>query len=631
MLQTINDKAKGWVAYAIVIFISIPFMLFGIGSYLDGGEKVVAATVNGEEIDISTVTTAALQQKQRLTSIYGELPPQLNDKAIKQQVLDDLITRELLKQSAAEYGYRASDAEVGEMIRGLPTFQKDGQFDETTYQQLLTANRLTPATFEQQTRDDLTLQQLTSAIAATGFVPKQQAALYQSLVNQERTGQTYTINAEDYKAKVVTDAESLKAYYDDNTSRFMSEERVKLDYLLVDQAQIAKGLDVTDEQLQAYYDENAALYRKPEQRKVSHILVDLVKQDKAAAEKRAKALSEQITKDATLFETLAKTDSDDTVAAEQAGDMGFVDLSTMDPAFANAAAALKVGEVSAPVLTEAGYEIIKLTDLKPEVLPSFEEVKPQVDTAYRQASAEKVFFENTETLQTLAFENDASLEPAANALGTEIVTSDWISRNTGGDIGESAKVREAAFTAEVLSDRLNSAMIEISPSKAVVVRINSHEDAAVKPFADVEKEVTDAYVVSKSRKMTLTDGEALLAKMQKSQDWTALETVAELKSENVKPFEKLKRNDRKVGAQIVQEAFKMQAASADGKVSFSNTILPNGDYVIIGLSKVTDGDKEVSKGGLASFKAEISRREQSALLKAMREQAEVVVNDSALE
>lgn len=37
MLQTIHDKAKGWIAYAIVGFISIPFALFGINSYMEGG------------------------------------------------------------------------------------------------------------------------------------------------------------------------------------------------------------------------------------------------------------------------------------------------------------------------------------------------------------------------------------------------------------------------------------------------------------------------------------------------------------------------------------------------------------------------------------------------------------------
>ena len=101
--------------------------------------------------------------------------------------------------------------------------------------------------------------------------------------------------------------------------------------------------------------------------------------------------------------------------------------------------------------------------------------------------------------------------------------------------------------------------------------------------------------------------------------------------EDVQVFEKLKRNDRKITPQIVAEVFKMNAADSEGKVAFSNIILPNGDYVAIGLSDVVNGPAEVSAGGLASFKADIARREQDALLKAMREQAEVVINQAALE
>jgi len=627
MLQTINDKAKGWVAYAIVIFISIPFMLFGIGSYLDGGEKVVAATVNGEEIDSSALTTATLQQKQRLQSIYGSLPPQLDDKTIKQQVIDDLVNRELLKQSVDTYGYRASNAEVGESIRSMPTFQKDGKFDQTTYQQLLTANRLNAATFEQQTRDDLTLQQMTRAISSSSLVPKQEAGLYQSLVEQERTGQTYTIKADAHKAQVVPDKDKVKAFYEANTSLFMTEERVKLDYVLVDQDVIAEGIEVTEEDLQKSFEENATLYRKAEQRKVSHILVSVEKHGKEGAEKRAGDLYAQIVAKEKEFDELAKTESDDTLAI----DMGFLELRDMSPAFAEAAGKLKIGEISAPVLTPAGYEIIKLSEIKPEVIPEFAEVKDKVQEAYQAAEAGKVFIEKIEALQTTAFENDASLDPAAEAVGDAIVTSDWITRNGGEGIGKEAKVRTAAFSPEVKTEGINSSLIELSPTKALVVRLNTHEDAAAKPFAEVEKEASDAYIAAEARKLTLAKGEALLADLQKTNDWTALETIPELKTEDVQTFEKIKRNDRKISPQVVAEVFKLNPPEKEGSSAFSNIITANGDYVVIGLSSVVNGSSDVSTGGLASFKAEIARREQDALLKAMREQAEVVINQSALE
>lgn len=628
MLQTINDKAKGWVAYAIVIFISIPFMLFGIGSYLDGGEKAVAATVNGEEIPTSLLTTATLQQKQRMQSIFGgALPPQYNDRTIKQEVIDDLVNRELLKQSVDANGYRASNAEVGESIRSMPTFQKDGKFDQTTYQQLLTANRLNPSTFEQQTRDDLTLQHMTRAVSSSSLVSKQEAGLYQSLVEQERTGQTYTIRADSFKSEVVPDKEKVKAFYESNTALFMTNERVKLDYLLLDQDKIAAGIEATDDQLKQNFEENAQLYRTAEQRKVSHILVSVEKHGKEGAEKRAGDLYAQLTAKEKEFDELAKTDSDDTFAV----DMGFIELQDMNAAFATAAGKLKIDEISPPVLTPAGYEIIKLTATKPEIIPEFATVKDKVKKAYQTAEASKIFIDKIESLQTTAFENDASLDPAAEAISDEIVTSGWITRAGGEGIGTEIKVREAAFSPEVKTERINSSLIELSPTKALVVRLNLHEDTAAKPLAEVEKEVSDAYIAAEARKLALAKGETLLADLKKTNDWKALETIPQLKTDDVESFDKLKRSDRKLPPQIVAEAFKMNSAETDGQSAFSNIISSNGDYVVVGLSGVVNGPSEVSKSGLDSFKAEIARREQDALLKAMREQAEVVINQSALD
>jgi peptidyl-prolyl cis-trans isomerase D len=50
MLQEIRERAQGWVAWAIIILISIPFAFWGIDSYFGGGAEPVVASVNGTDI-----------------------------------------------------------------------------------------------------------------------------------------------------------------------------------------------------------------------------------------------------------------------------------------------------------------------------------------------------------------------------------------------------------------------------------------------------------------------------------------------------------------------------------------------------------------------------------------------------
>jgi len=62
------------------------------------------------------------------------------------------------------------------------------------------------------------------------------------------------------------------------------------------------------------------------------------------------------------FVELVKQYSDEPGAAERGGDLGKFDRGSMVPAFANAAFALKVGEISTVVETQFGFHVIKRTE-----------------------------------------------------------------------------------------------------------------------------------------------------------------------------------------------------------------------------------------------------------------------------
>ncbi len=627
MLQNINDKAKGWVAYLIVGFIAVPFALFGISSYLGGGGSLVAATVNGEEIQVQEVQNLVLQQRQRMMQIFGgKLPPGFNEDTIKQQALDQVVNQALLRQEAENNGYRASNQEVYDTIANIPAFQKDGLFDPKTYELLLQSQRRSKNSFETEIRTSITNQQFSQSISKAAFLPVDQVTRYQALQNQQRDVETYTLKKADFESQVEVSADEIKAQYDANLSNYMTNDRVKVSYVLLDQSELAKTIPVEDDALQLFYDDNLSRYTDPEQRKVSHILVKVGEEEgaEAKAEEKAKALYEEIKSGTKTFEDAAKTDSDDKLAAEKSGDLGLIARGEMGPLFENAAFSLEKGAMSEVVKTEAGFEILKVQDVVESKQKTFDEVKTEVEKLYRREEAEKLFLEQSDVLQTLAFENDSSLDGAADGVGAKVETSDWIQRGETPNPDKkysSAKFIQAAYSEEVLNEGKNSELIEVSPTKVAVLRLQEHKVPEQKPLVDVEEQIKASLLSKKLRKLLIEKGESVLKSLSETGDWSALESIG-ASADNVDSNTDVKRTDTRLSKAVVDKLFSMDKPET-GKKTFGNTILPDGDYVLIALKGVKDGATELDKNLQKSFTQMVASREQAAVLKALRESAEV--------
>lgn len=128
---------------------------------------------------------------------------------------------------------------------------------------------------------------------------------------------------------------------------------------------------VSPEKVRAYYDEVIMPQdggTQGEEIRARHILVA----DKATAEKLISEL-----KQGADFAELAQINSIGP-SAERGGDLGYFQNGQMVPAFNEAAFALSVGQVSAPVETEFGWHVIKLEDRRTTTIPPFEMIEEQV-------------------------------------------------------------------------------------------------------------------------------------------------------------------------------------------------------------------------------------------------------------
>lgn len=593
MLLAIREKSQGWFAYAIVIFITIPFALWGIGSYLGGGTDPVAATVNGEEITQRALEQQVREYRDNMRSRLGASyrPEMFDDAVLRQQVTERMINDRVLQAAAEDWNLRASDELVKLYIRSIPAFQSDGQFDMNTYNVLLRNQGMSQAMFEASVREQLVMDQFRNGISNSAFTTQYHVTELAKLRDQQRELSYFVVAADKLGKDVELTEEELKQFYQSNSSRFMVPERLKVEYLLLDPEVVGTQVQVTDDKLRAYYEDHADEFQVPEERKVRHILISVTETADAAvvktAEDKATSLYQRLT-EGESFEALAKEFSDDPGSAEQGGDVGWITRGLMAEAFEDKAYSLETGRLSEPVRTPFGFHLIEVTEIKSGGEGGFENLKDKIESAYRRAEGEQLFFDQAERLADLSYETPDSLAAAADSLDLEIKESDWFDRSGAtGDLA-SPKVAAAAFSEDVLTENNNSEMIEVDQDKVVVLRVVEHEEEHVRPYEDVQEQVRQGLKTQKSTALATIEGERLVGQLNAAEvslqdaaaggGWTLIESGM------------IKRNDTTADAAVVRKAFSLQNPEA-GKSSFAGVTLANsGDYAVLAVSKVVDGE-----------------------------------------
>lgn len=598
MLENIRESSQGMTAKIILGLIILTFAVAGLGSYTNSADTSVA-TVNGEKISQQAFDKAYQAQRNRMAQQFGDMFDTLSNDTnymanFRQGVLDNLINERLIDQSAESLAIRVSDERLKKTIREMPEFQVDGAFDNNRYLAIINqAGFFQSSNFRDYLRVEMTRRQLSQALVSTEFNLPYQEKLQQALQNQTRDIRFATISAKQFEAGIDVSEEEIKTYYQANQIRFENKEQVKVDYIRLSVADIAKGISVSDEDVATYYQDNIASFTQAEQRRVSHILIEFTEGDsdsEAAAKTQAETVLAKIAKGED-FATLAKALSNDTFSGENGGDLDFIEPGVMEPSFDDAAYALAaVGDVSELVKTSFGYHVIKLTELKAQVIQSLADIKTELQAKVSNEKAQEMFYTLTQEMARVSFEFPDSLEDAASEVNTPVETSIWLS-NSGLNNNNKApfndpKVLEAAFSDLVLQDNMNSDIIELNDNEALVLRLNAHQEANVKPLVEVEAQIKTILIAQKATEKAESTIKELLVQFKAGND------ITEQLTKNYVSFttkEKVARYSADLDQSITREAFVLPHPS-EGTISASTVALSNGDLALVEVQAVNVSD-----------------------------------------
>jgi peptidyl-prolyl cis-trans isomerase D len=514
------SKHKRLLQIVLGLMIVPPFAFWGIQWTQRVGAVGEVAEVGGQRISEQEFSDALRQQQDRLRGMLGKNfdPAMFDSPAMRREVLDGMIAQQLLMQHAARNYLTVSDQTLVETTMSIPAFQVDGKFSRERYDITLQNERMSPEAFDAALRRDLTIQQLGSALADSGFASKSAAEQFARLRAQQREISEQRMQADARELKITPEA--VRAFYDGNPARFQLPEEVQVEYIVLSADSLLASEKVDEGEIRKYYDANLSRYGEPEQRRASHILISVKPgasdEDKRKARARAESILKQLRASPGSFADLAKKESGDPGSAAQGGDLGFFSRGMMVRPFEDAAFRVKPGQISGLVESDFGFHIIKVTGIRPGKMKTFEQVRPEIELQLKKQQAGRHLAEAAEAFSNLVYEQADSLKPAADKFHLSIQNAQGITRLAAGvPVLNNPRLLAALFSDDSIKNRRNTEAVETSPGTLVSARVLEHKAASLRPYEDVKDGIAKQLAQQEALAAARKQGAALLEELRK--------------------------------------------------------------------------------------------------------------------
>ena len=344
MLQAMRSSAK-YIWIFLVIFFVGGFLLAETSGLLGRAPvttSTAVATVNGEDVLATTWYNAINQLEQQATQQTGRSITLDERKRMADDAFEQLVGDALLRQEYRRRGIRVTNEEISEaaqyapppQLAQSPELQTDGRFDPAKYQRFLASPSARQEgillQLEAYYRDQIPKEKLFEQVASDVYVSDDR--LWNMWRDTRDTAQmSYVV----FRPELVGDNE----------------------------------VTVPASEIKEYFEKNKKDFEKPARAVVSVVSIprSITAADTAATRNRLLALRDRILK-GEKFDDVAKAESSDSVSAANGGSLGRGAKGRFVPEFENAAYALKVGELSQPVLTSFGYHLIRVDEHKGDTI-----------------------------------------------------------------------------------------------------------------------------------------------------------------------------------------------------------------------------------------------------------------------
>jgi peptidyl-prolyl cis-trans isomerase D len=385
MLRGIRTASANWlgkVVMAVVMgLLIVSFAIWGIGDIFRGFGRASVAKIGNTEIGIEQFRQYYTDRLQQIGRQIGRpvSPDQARALGFDQQLLGQYVATTVLDERARQLRLGLSDAEIGRRIMEDPSFRGfTGQFDRSRFEQLIRQAGYTEPRYVAEQRRESGRRQLAETIIGELAPPRVLTQAMNRYTGEQRSIE-YAVLDRSKAGEIPTPTpDALAQYFEARKALFRAPEYRKVVLVVLSSAEAMPWITVSDADARARYDQQRARYVTPERRQVLQIVFPNAEEARAASAR----LGEGFTFAALAAERgLKDTDID----------LGLVAKADMvDRAIADAAFALKEGEVSQPVQGRFGTVILQVTKVTPEHVRPYEEAMAQIkrDLATERAKEE---------------------------------------------------------------------------------------------------------------------------------------------------------------------------------------------------------------------------------------------------
>jgi peptidyl-prolyl cis-trans isomerase D len=245
LLRSGNKRIKT-IWWVLIILTVLSFVigfsfLGGLGNKsLGGSSPGGVGSVNGESITQSEWRGALEEARQAYRQRYAVDPQDRDIKTVEQQAWRALVNEKLLAHEARKAGLKVTDNEViigmrtnpPSVLLNSPTFQTDGKFDPSKYQQALANPGNNWAQFEAALRQQLPVRKLQERLLASIKVTQPELQMAYRDRFERVSATVVTVPPADTGRAVGSEAE-LQQVYEAYKSRMAAGARTQLEVLVV--------------------------------------------------------------------------------------------------------------------------------------------------------------------------------------------------------------------------------------------------------------------------------------------------------------------------------------------------------------------------------------------------------------